>query len=109
MLSFDTPVVQGSANRRLRPGLVNFVPAVAYHFCLNLPEKLSQPGNGILAQPCTRIIGLCDFFASGHLFGFSVHSIYIFSRFTADQNSYGIKKDELSLDDLSSELSHLAD
>ena len=31
------------------PGLANFVPAVAYHFCL----KFSQPGNGILAQPCT--------------------------------------------------------
>ena len=33
------------------PGLVNFVPAVAYHFCLNLPKTFSQPGNGILAQP----------------------------------------------------------
>ena len=35
------------------PGLVNFVPAVAYHFCLNLPEKFSQPGAHFLAQPCT--------------------------------------------------------
>ena len=26
--------IQGSSNRRA-PGLVNFVPAVAYHFCLN--------------------------------------------------------------------------
>ena len=24
-------------------GLVNFAPAVAYHFCLNLPATLSQP------------------------------------------------------------------
>ena len=25
-------------------GCVNFVPAVACHFCVNLPGKLSQPG-----------------------------------------------------------------
>ena len=31
--------------------LVNFVPALAYHFCLNLPEKFSKPGIGNLAQP----------------------------------------------------------
>ena len=28
--------VQGSAKRRA-PGLVNFIPALAYHFCLALP------------------------------------------------------------------------
>ena len=33
---------------------MNFVPAVAYHFCLNLPEKFSQPGNGDLAQHCNH-------------------------------------------------------
>ena len=33
-------------------GLVNFVPAVAYHFCVNLPEAISQPGNGLLELPC---------------------------------------------------------
>ena len=27
-------------------GLVRFVPTVAYHICLNLPEPFSQPGNG---------------------------------------------------------------
>ena len=42
--------VQGSAKRPF-PGLVNFVPAVAYHFCLNLPAAFSQPGNGLLADP----------------------------------------------------------
>ena len=26
------------------PGLVNFIPALAYHFCLALPAKFSQPG-----------------------------------------------------------------
>ena len=41
-LSFS--LLQGSA-KRLRPGLVNFAPAVAYHFCLNLAEKFSQPGD----------------------------------------------------------------
>ena len=44
--------VQGSA-KGLRPGLVYFVPAVAYHFCLSLPAAFSQPGNGTLAHPCT--------------------------------------------------------
>ena len=34
-------------------GLVNFVPVVAYHFCLNLPTALSQPGRCRLADPCT--------------------------------------------------------
>ena len=33
--------------------LVNFVPAVACHFCLNLPAKFSQPWDHFLAQPCT--------------------------------------------------------
>ena len=34
-------------------GLVNFVPAAAaYNFCLNFPEKFSQPGAQFLAQPC---------------------------------------------------------
>ena len=36
-------------------GLVNFVPAVAYHFCLNFPETFPQPGVLFLAQPCTSI------------------------------------------------------
>ena len=43
-------LLQGSANPRA-PGLVNFVTAVAYPFCLNLPEKFSQPWNGNLVQP----------------------------------------------------------
>ena len=39
----------------MRPfsGLVNFVPAVAYHVCLNLPSPFSQPGNGLIEIPCT--------------------------------------------------------
>ena len=48
----NSDFVQGWGNF-LFPVLVNFVPACAYHFCLNLPGKFSQPGNGILAQPCT--------------------------------------------------------
>ena len=36
--------IQGSA-KRLRAGLVNFVPAFAYHFCLSLPAVFMQPGN----------------------------------------------------------------
>ena len=49
--------IQGSANPRT-PGLVNFVTAVAYHFCLNLPEKFSQPGARGLANPCTKAANL---------------------------------------------------
>ena len=32
--------------------MVNFVPAVAYHFCLNLPAVFSQPGARLLLEPC---------------------------------------------------------
>ena len=42
--------VQGTSKRPF-PGFVNSVPAVAYHFCLNLPEAFSQPGNGLLEVP----------------------------------------------------------
>ena len=35
--------VQGSAKRR-SPGLVNFVAAVDYHFCLALPAAFTQSG-----------------------------------------------------------------
>ena len=33
------------------PGLENFVPAVAYPFCLNLSAAFSQPGNGLIEIP----------------------------------------------------------
>ena len=36
-------VVQNSA-KRLALGLVNFIPAVAYHFCVALPAAFTQPG-----------------------------------------------------------------
>ena len=39
----------------LFPGLVNFVPAVAYRFCPNLPAAFSQPGNGPKVKPCTLV------------------------------------------------------
>ena len=45
--------VPGSAIRRA-PGLVKFVTAVAYHFCLNLPRASSQPGARGLADSCRR-------------------------------------------------------
>ena len=44
-------LIQDSA-KRLRPGLVNFTVAVAYHFCLSLPTTFSQPGRSLLAGPC---------------------------------------------------------
>ena len=39
------------------PGLVNFVPALAYHFCLNLPEAFMKPGRSLFADPCTSFDG----------------------------------------------------
>ena len=36
--------VQGSTNRRAL-GLGNFVPALAYHFCLNLPAAVQHSRN----------------------------------------------------------------
>ena len=35
----------------LARGLVNFVPAVAHHSCLNLPETFSQPRASIIFRP----------------------------------------------------------
>ena len=46
---------QGSARRRC-PGLVNFVTALAYHFCLALPAAFTQPGDHLLAEPCTPAV-----------------------------------------------------
>ena len=39
------------------PSLVNLIPAVAYHSCLNLPAAFTQPGASTLADLC--ISGLC--------------------------------------------------
>ena len=33
--------------------LVKFVPAIAYHLCLVLPEGITQPGARFLADLCT--------------------------------------------------------
>ena len=48
---FQPSLVQGSA-KRWSPGLVSFVPALAYHFCLDLPAAFTQPGACLLAEPC---------------------------------------------------------
>ena len=42
--------------KRWVPGLVNFVPAVACHFCLALPAEFTQPGDHLVAEPCNAII-----------------------------------------------------
>ena len=52
-LLIDSPMhIQGSA-KGWSPDLVNFVTAIAYHFCLALPAALTQPGDHLLAKPCT--------------------------------------------------------
>ena len=43
---------QSSAKRRF-PGLVNFVTALACHFCLALHTLFTQPGDHFLSEPCT--------------------------------------------------------
>ena len=50
MLRLWDLLLEGSAERPF-PGLANSVPAVAYHFCLNLPAAFSQPGNDLIVKP----------------------------------------------------------
>ena len=52
-VSTSAPSLQGSTNRRA-PGFVNFVLALAYHFCLNLPAAFTQPGARLLVEPCSE-------------------------------------------------------
>ena len=40
------------ATKKLRPGLVNFVIALDYHFCLNLPAAFTKPGRSPIVVPC---------------------------------------------------------
>ena len=47
----DCRDIQGWAKRQAR-GLMNFVPAVAYLFCLALPAMFTQPGIRLFANPC---------------------------------------------------------
>ena len=35
------------------PGLVNFITAVAHHFCPSLPAAFTEPGASTLADLCT--------------------------------------------------------
>ena len=42
------------------PRFGEFCSCSAYHFCLNLPERFSQPGDLFLVQPCTINILLFD-------------------------------------------------
>ena len=45
-------LLQGS-DKVSAPGLLNFIPAVAYPFCLNLPAGFTQPGASTLANLCS--------------------------------------------------------
>ena len=46
------PDVQRSAKVGA-PGLVNFITALAYHFCPSLPAAIAQAGASISANLCT--------------------------------------------------------
>ena len=53
-------VLQGFTVRPF-PGLENFVPAVAYHFCLSMPVAFSQLGNGLKVEPRDDSFGVMQF------------------------------------------------
>ena len=48
-------VLQG-ISKRLFPGKVNFVSAVAHLFCLNLLAAFSQPRTSLLVKLCTFVM-----------------------------------------------------
>ena len=50
LTNFDSLLLLGSAIR-WSPGLVNFVTALAYHFCIALPAGFTQPLDYLLAEP----------------------------------------------------------
>ena len=79
--------VQGSA-KRLRPGLVNFDGAVAYHFCLSLPAAFSQPGRILLADPCRSFVRRRRHLAFWAL-GPSIYDI--FSKYPPSPKSYVLR------------------
>ena len=41
--------------KRRSSGFMNFVGSLAFHFCLALPAAFTQPGDHLLAEPCTLI------------------------------------------------------
>ena len=49
--------LRGSA-KRLQQGLVNFVPDLAHHICLILPAAFTDPGQSLVAEPCTAFMVL---------------------------------------------------
>ena len=54
---------QGSP-KEWAPGFENFVPAVAYHFCLTMPAKFSQPWVHSFGNPCALSKLICILAAS---------------------------------------------
>ena len=52
LFAFGTDMQYRAWQKKWIPGWENFVLAFAYHFCLSLPEKFSQPGNHSFARPC---------------------------------------------------------
>ena len=79
------PSLQGTSKRPF-PGLVIFVPAVAYHFCLNLPEAFSQPGNSCLEGPCSR--NILDILIEA--FAFAFKRAFFFGAFYVSLNLFDV-------------------
>ena len=62
--SKQAPASLGIPRARQSPGFVNFFPALAYHFCLALPAAFTQPGDHLLAEPCSEGEGRAAKFSS---------------------------------------------
>ena len=56
-------IYRASSAKRRSPGLVNFVTAIAYNFCLDFRTAFTQPGDNFLAETCIPL-----FTCLGHTF-----------------------------------------
>ena len=59
------------------PGLVNFIPAFAYHFCLNLPAAFTQLEAPTLADQCTVAGDRARDLVGRGVALFTLHQLYI--------------------------------
>ena len=59
-MNLPTPMLMKTVQRLAKvgaPGLVNFITAVAYHFCPSLPTAFTQPGASTLANRVKCVVG----------------------------------------------------
>ena len=60
--------------------MLNFVPTVAYHFCLALPAAFTKPGDHLLAEPIKSLLAQAPLSAEFYtLFSESISFSHLFS------------------------------